>query len=596
MKFIFKFIKFGFNIYPPYIIVKVLFAIATGVLSPVLIKLNAQFIDLAIQAAKDGYYSSMLIHVLIVFLALTLITYIQWIPNYFTSGKFKNILKKKFNTQIIKKITRDFQMEDIENDEVLNLVRRVRNNGEGYLSNNIDGILSMLSQSISLVGFLLIIYSAGWAYIPFVFIILAIIVCTSYLCSKKQYRAIYDCSEIDRRVEYIEGILSNKQYIAETKVFGTTAFFKNLFVKNFDKSAKLFLKAEVRTRPINEVIISLIGNVYIFSMYISLLFPLVDNRITIGLYISMITAASNMIGYFTSDLLNSVSSLFLYKYYWKEFEEFLSWKGRNPDGTDDNNLIEIDDFNVIEFKDVFFKYKNNENNVIKGFNFKFEKGKHYALIGENGSGKTTLIKLMLGLYQPNKGSIQIDGINIRELSRTSISRIFTVAFQDYARYYLTVKDIILMGTDNKNFDKNKLKRIAQSLDLDTIIDKLPDQYDTQLGKLFETGTDISDGEWQKLLLCRTLYSDAKINILDEPTASLDPQNESRLYKIYKDINKKDNITIFISHRLASTILADEIIFIEHGEIRECGTHEELMNQKKAYYEMFMSQKKWYERD
>jgi ATP-binding cassette subfamily B protein len=589
--------KMGYKIYPPYLVIKILFAILMGILSPILIKLNAQFIDLAVQSAKDGNFPSMLFNILVTLLALTFIMYLYWIPGYFIGGKFSNKFREKFHLQIIEKITEDFEIQDIEDNEILNLVHRVRNNGEGYLVSNIDGIISMFSQLISLIGFMIIIYSAGWFYIPFIFIVLIFVVYSSYLCSKKQYRAIYDFSETDRRVEYIEGILSSKQYIMETKIFGTTEFFKKLFVKNFDKSTKLFLKAEVRTRPIQEVVIGFIGNIYLILMYITLLFPLADKNITIGLYMSIITAASGMIGYFTSGLQGSLSSLFLYKNYWKEFEEFLAKQATRTVTMDINTKkVDLYDFKEIEFDNVFFKYNHKESYVIKGFNFKFKKGFHYALIGANGSGKTTLIKLMLGVYQPSKGSIKIDGINIKDISKESITRIFSVAFQDYARYYLTIKDVILMGTADRDLDEEKMENIVRALKFDKVIDNLPNRYDSQLGKLFEHGTDISDGEWQKLILCRTLYSNSKIKILDEPTASLDPQNESRLYKLFASINKKDNLTIFISHRLASTILADEILFLEDGIIKECGTHDELMKQNKSYYEMFTAQKQWYVRD
>ena len=219
--------------------------------------------------------------------------------------------------------------------------------------------------------------------------------------------------------------------------------------------------------------------------------------------------------------------------------------------------------------------------------------KYYALVGANGSGKSTITKLMLGLYRPTGGKILINDTPIEEWSQDALNGLFGVVFQDFARYSLTVRDNIAIGSLSSEDDSS----VAASLELaglNGFVKHLPRGYDTPLGKVLAGGVDVSGGgQWQRLAMARSLASAAPVRILDEPTAALDPLAESEVYESYARVSA-GLTTLFISHRLGSTKMADQILVIDGGVIRESGTHASLMGQDGMYAQMFAAQKIWYE--
>ena len=165
---------------------------------------------------------------------------------------------------------------------------------------------------------------------------------------------------------------------------------------------------------------------------------------------------------------------------------------------------------------------------------------------------------------------------------------FSIVYQDYAKYYIPLCDNITFG--NGHGDLESSLRLA---DLEAVVAKLPQKEKTPLGKIYESGADISGGEWQKIAIARALYANTPFMILDEPTASLSPMMESKLYKRFAEITK-DKTSLLISHRLGSTKLSDVLFVLDDGVIAEAGTHKELMAAKGAYAEMFKSQRSWYD--
>ncbi|MNO32658.1 putative multidrug export ATP-binding/permease protein [compost metagenome] len=170
-----------------------------------------------------------------------------------------------------------------------------------------------------------------------------------------------------------------------------------------------------------------------------------------------------------------------------------------------------------------------------------------------------------------------------------------MVYQDYAKYSLTFKDNILIGNIIKT-DEEKFINIVSEMGLDDVVNSLEFGIDTNLGKVKENSKDISGGQWQRLAISRLLYSNSKINILDEPTAALDPLAESNVYELFRQVNK-DRFSIYITHRLGAAKIADEILVVDEGYIAEQGSHEQLMSLENGIYsKMFASQKYWYETD
>lgn len=267
--------------------------------------------------------------------------------------------------------------------------------------------------------------------------------------------------------------------------------------------------------------------------------------------------------------------------------EILNTRDEMTYGTKEIDLA--DNFDI-EFKNVSFRYPNCETYALKNVNIKINSGEHYAIVGKNGSGKTTFIKLLCRLYDVSKGAILINGINIKEYTKDSIIRLYSVVFQDYKIFSLTAAQNIAASDD---YDKAKLYDSFEKADIKERILKMANKENTYLYKdLDENGVEISGGEAQKLALTRALYKDAPIVILDEPTASMDPISESSMYSRFNSF-VENKTTIYISHRLSSCAFCDNIAVFDKAELVEVGTHQNLIKLNGKYAELWSAQAEYY---
>ncbi len=246
----------------------------------------------------------------------------------------------------------------------------------------------------------------------------------------------------------------------------------------------------------------------------------------------------------------------------------------------------------VKFDQLSFTYPKASTPTIKNFNLHIKKGERIAIVGINGAGKTTLAKLLSGLYKPTTGDILINGISIQDIDRVDYYKLVGSIFQDVNIFAFTLAEVI-SGKSTDEIDYELLWNVIEHAGLKEKIDSLPDKVGTHLTQeIDENGILLSGGEMQKVMLARVLYKNAPIIILDEPTAALDPIAEQELYMEYKDLTK-DKISIFISHRLASTQFCDRIVYVEDGEIQEIGTHKELLKSNGKYAYMFDIQSQYY---
>ena len=245
----------------------------------------------------------------------------------------------------------------------------------------------------------------------------------------------------------------------------------------------------------------------------------------------------------------------------------------------------------LELKDVSFKYPEAESYTLKNVNLKIKPGEKLAIVGLNGAGKTTIVKLLCGFYDPTEGQVLLNGIDIREFNRRDYYKLICAVFQKFSKLSVTLAENVAQTREGIN--KEKVLECLNKAGLSEKIENLPKGIDTHIGKeVFEDGVELSGGELQRLMLARTLYKDAPILILDEPTAALDPIAENDIYLKYSSMTE-NKLSIFISHRLASTRFCDRIIFIAEGGIAEEGTHESLLAKKGKYAELFEVQAQYY---
>jgi ATP-binding cassette, subfamily B, bacterial len=238
-----------------------------------------------------------------------------------------------------------------------------------------------------------------------------------------------------------------------------------------------------------------------------------------------------------------------------------------------------------EFRDVSFSYPGTKELVVRNINLRIRPYERVALIGANGAGKTTLVKLLSRLYDPVGGQILLDGIDLRKYDLSELRSSTSVIFQDFMRYDLPVRENIGFGNLSALTDNQRLKSAATKGGAAKLIDKFPLRYDQVLGRRFKGGIDLSGGEWQKIALARAFANDAQLLILDEPTASLDARAEDQFFRRFRT-DSTAPIAVLISHRLSTVRMADKIVVLEHGEIREEGTHDDLLKLGGRYAELF----------
>ena len=271
----------------------------------------------------------------------------------------------------------------------------------------------------------------------------------------------------------------------------------------------------------------------------------------------------------------------------KRYFEILDTKDEMTYG---NKVLDLSGGFEIEFKDVSFKYPGAENYALKNVNLKIKNGEHLAVVGRNGSGKTTFIKLMCRLYDVTDGEILLNGANIKEYTKDSIINLYSVVFQDFKIFSVSLKDNVCINAD---FESDRFYACLENANIKDRAERLPNKENTYLYKdLNKNGVEISGGEAQKLALARALYKDAPIVILDEPTAALDPIAENEIYSRFNSF-VQNKTAIYISHRLSSCAFCDKIAVFDKSRLVESGTHKELLSADGRYAELWNAQAKYY---
>jgi ATP-binding cassette subfamily B protein len=237
-----------------------------------------------------------------------------------------------------------------------------------------------------------------------------------------------------------------------------------------------------------------------------------------------------------------------------------------------------------------FRYPNTRTDTLYNITLNIYPGETITIIGKNGSGKSTLIKVILGIYEPIAGKVEIGGLDTKKADMNSLFHNVSAVFQNYQRYKMILLENIDIS-DNKLCNMDDIKLIINKVGLDIKSNIFPDGYKTMLSRDFD-GVELSGGQWQRIAIARGLYRTHDFIVLDEPTAAIDPIEEANLYKKFTEISK-DKTSIIITHRLGSAKIADKILVMENGELIEIGIHDELMKRKGHYYTMFCTQVKWY---
>ena len=420
---------------------------------------------------------------------------------------------------------------------------------------------------------------------------------------RQNYVLQKDAVEIKRRYQYLAAILSDRDHAKERTMFG----YSEQIAKEYDRLSDYANQKEAvieKKRYANMKSGSLTMVMLAVIIMLLLLPALGSGKLSNGLYVGLVTSILNLVQGMSWNLAGIMQGTADLNAYLHDVSIFL---GMEEKADANAEPFKIPGFQVetIEFRNVSFRYPGRETYVLKDCSFVLQGNKCYAVVGKNGAGKSTLTKLLTGLYEDYQGQILINGKDLREYRYGELKWMFSVVFQDFARYAMSFRENILVGNGTMNEEAQHpntqlFEQIIKKLELESCVRELPHGADSNLGKLDRDGVDLSGGQWQKLAIARLLYSEAPINILDEPTAALDPKGEAKVYELFRQaimegghsINK---LTILITHRLGAARMADEILVLDQKRIVEQGTHKTLMQLKNGLYrEMFESQRCWYE--
>jgi len=492
-------------------------------------------------------------------------------------------LGQRVNVMILEKaITLELaQFEDSEFYDKLTRARREASSRPLSLVNRTFGLGQNLISLVS-YGVLLVQFS------PWAVLILVLAGLPSFVAETRfsgQAFTLFRWRSPETRMQiYLETVIAREDNVKEVKLFGLGPLLLQRYRDIFKRLYKADRALAIR-RDGWGFVLGLIGTAALYGAYAWIAFATVISRITLGqmtMYLMLFRQGQSSV----AAILSAIGGMYEDNLYLSTLYEYLEtpvtksdagkMKGPKPD-------------DGIRFEKVSFTYPGASEPALKDVDLHIHPGRSLALVGENGSGKTTLIKLLTRLYKPDEGRILLDGLDLNDWDEETLRQRIGVIFQDFSRYQFLVGENIGAGDVREFDDEDRWKDAAGKGMADDFIDKLPSAYQTQLGKWFKDGQELSGGQWQKIALSRAfMRTDADILVLDEPTAAMDAAAEARIFEHFRKLTK-NRIAILISHRFSTVRMASQIIVIENGRVIERGSHEELMELNGHYANLFLLQ-------
>ncbi len=544
------------------------------------------FIDQIISAQK---YSASIPLILVALLASrylidALWEFVMWVirGTYFDflfRYKFQNILNFSYYRKLVNLDTAHF-----EDTKIQDLMTKAQDTFTWKIPNFFRGFSSLLNNIISYIVSFILLIPFG-AVLP----VLMTIVTIPQLFLRAKYGklqwSIYGSGAPEvRKLWYYSWLLREKRSVTEARIFQSG---KSL-LKKFRKIQKYLY--ELNKKPVVEFMQAVIAPWIIkycvlFVFAILKIGDVLDGSMSVGdftFFVSLLDRITNS----ATDMILNFGEMYEDNLYVNHYFDVMKLprlieKAITP-------VILSNDFPPkVEFKHVNFKYPGSDEPILKDINFTVDPSENVAIVGANGAGKTTIVKLLCRFYDVTDGEILINNVNIKKIELSSWYSCIGTLFQEFMHYDFTVRENIMLGRSNLR-NETLMKKAAKQSEAEEFILKLPKKYDQILGRQFEGGVELSQGQWQKIAIARAFYEAAPILILDEPTSAIDAESE---YAIFQNLNKyySDKTLFLISHRFSTVRNADKIIVLKDGEIVESGSHSDLLNKKGLYALMFGKQ-------
>ncbi len=557
------------------------FALATliGGLLPVGIAwVGKQLID-AVVLASQGGASSVTFWVAI---ELTLVVAAATITRVI--GILRSLLRaqlgNRVNVMILEKALQ-LELTHFEDAEMYDRITRARREASTRPLSLVSRTFDLIQVSLSLAGLAALL----GAFSPWAILVLVAAGLPSFIAEAKfagdAFRLFKWRTPETREQMYLETVLAREDNVKEVKLYA-------LGRRLLDRYKAIFERLYVEDRRLTwrrglwGLALGVIATCAFYGMYLWIARSAVAGAMTIGamtMYVVVFKQGQSALGSLLGDVGGMYEdNLYLSSLYDVLEEPVPSVSGKATVGTKPGDGL--------RFEGVSFVYPGATKPALDGIDLHVPAGSKLAIVGENGSGKTTLVKLIGRLYEPTTGRILLDGVDLRDWDVVALRRRIGVIFQDFVRYQLTVGENIGAGDEPAFEDRERWKEAAEKGLADPFIEEMPKQYETQLGRWFRDGRELSVGQWQKVALSRAfMRKEADILVLDEPTASMDAGAEVKIFDRFRELTR-DQIAVLISHRFSTVRMADTIIVLDAGKIIERGSHDELVAQGGTYATLF----------
>ncbi|MCD7826110.1 MAG: ABC transporter ATP-binding protein/permease [Clostridiaceae bacterium] len=408
--------------------------------------------------------------------------------------------------------------------------------------------------------------------------------------------------ETDSKVNYFFERSTSATDGKDIRMYQMETWFGHIMQEMIEKRLKYWKKAEVGYfwPCFSDTVWSLIRDIIAYSVLVAQYMQGGLDAASFTLYLGIIAGFAGWLngGNMGDGFIRAYSEMLRCNWNIEDYREFMQFHNaaRDDKKSTKGRCFSSDSSGVsIEFRNVCFRYPEAEQDTIHDLNLHICAGEKIALVGVNGAGKTTLIKLLCGFYKPTSGKILVDGVDITEYDLEDYQRGISAVFQDMMIMASSVAENVAC-IEKEQIDTEKLWKCLTLADIADKVRGLPKKEQTSVTNFLDKdGVMFSGGELQRILLARAIYKEAPVLLLDEPTSALDPLAETAIYEKYHQLSQ-GKTTVFISHRLASTRFCDRIIFYEHGQVIEEGTHQELMERGGEYAQMFLLQSQYYDKE